>query len=193
MARPKEFDEEIVLQKAMMVFWEKGYESTTMQDLVDAMGINRGSLYATFGDKRALYLRALDHFAENQMSAVLAPLSAVGSKRAAIRRIFVEAANSVTSGGDKRGCMMYNAAIEICPGDRDVSARIANGLKRIEFSFHQALLEAWSKGEISKDKDPLALARTLANSLNGLRVMGRIYDDKSMLDDIVNTSLTVLE
>ena len=99
MARPRKFDRETVLVKAMDVFWAKGYESTSMEDLVDAMGINRGSLYATFGDKRRLHLESLDYFYEYEINRMLAPLFQPGPKLSAIREVFEEAVEWTESGG----------------------------------------------------------------------------------------------
>jgi len=193
LARPKEFDREKVLEQAMLVFWEKGYECASMEDLVGAMGINRGSLYATFGDKRSLHLEALEYFYNTQIEAMLAPLSRPGSKRAAIRKIFETTARCACEDGDRRGCMMYNTAVELCPSDKEVSRRVAEGLKRVEACFYNALLEARQNGEIQGDRDPRPLARYLTNSLNGLRVMCMVFEDQATLDDIVNTSLSMLE
>ncbi len=192
MARPKEFNREQVLEKAMHVFWNKGYECASMQDLVDAMGINRGSLYATFGDKRKLHLEALDHFYKTEIAHMMSPLEQPGSKITAIRQIFETAAECACQNGDRRGCMMYNTAVELCPSDREVSAKVAQGLKRVEKCFYDALVVAQNEGELSADKNPSGLARYLTNSINGLRVMCMVFDDSETLDDIVNISLTPL-
>lgn len=194
MARPREFDRRIVLEQAMNVFWSKGYECASIQDLIDAMGINRGSLYATFGDKRALHLEALGHFQKTQLLAMMTPLSRPGSKLAAIREIFEAVTNCACDGdGNRRGCMMYNTAVEFCPEDGEVNTLVAQGLKRIEACFLDALVEAQINGEIAATKDVTALSRHLTNSFNGLRVMCMVFDDRDTLDDIVNVSLAALD
>ncbi len=193
MARPKEFDRELVLDKAMHVFWAKGYECASMQELVDAMGINRGSLYATFGDKKQLHLEALDHFYKTEILHMMAPLERPGSKIAAIREIFETTADCACQNGDRKGCMMYNSAVELCPNDTEVNAKVSQGLKRVEDCFYEALVEARDKGEITDSKDIRALSRFLTNSINGLRVMCMVFEDRSTLDDIVNISLAALD
>ena len=193
MARPKEFDHDEVLEKAMQVFWAKGYECTSMQNLVDAMGINRGSLYATFGDKHSLHLAALDRYYRDQINGMLAPLSGSGSKLAAIREIFQQAADCAARAENRKGCMIYNTAIEMGPGDADVAAKVRSGLRRIEQSFHTALAEAQAAGELAAEKKPLALARHLTNALSGLRVMTTVFDDRPTIDDIVNATLAALD
>ena len=192
MARPRKFEREAVLAKAMNVFWAKGYESTSMEDLVDAMGINRGSLYATFGDKRRLHLATLDHFYENEIGRMLAPLFVTGPKLPAIREVFEQVAQCGGRDGERRGCLMYNTAIELCSKDPEVKSRVAAGLKQVEESFFQALDQAHAAGELSLDRDPRALARHLTNSLNGLRVMCWVFDDCVMQKDIIETTLSSL-
>jgi TetR/AcrR family transcriptional repressor of nem operon len=193
MARPKEFDRELVLEKAMHVFWAKGYECASMQELVDAMGINRGSIYATFGDKKKLHLDALDHFYKTEILQIMAPLDRPGSKISSIREIFEATADCACEDGDRKGCMMYNTAVELCPNDAEVNAKVSQGLKRVEECFFDALTEARAKGEIDDAKDVRALARFLTNSLNGLRVMCMVFEDRETLDDIVKISLASLD
>jgi TetR/AcrR family transcriptional repressor of nem operon len=193
MARPKEFDRELVLEKAMHVFWAKGYECASMQELVDAMGINRGSIYATFGDKKKLHLDALDHFYKTEILHMMAPLDRPGSKISAIREIFEATADCACEDGDRKGCMMYNTAVELCPNDAEVNAKVSQGLKRVEECFFEALTEARAKGEIDDSKDVRALARFLTNSINGLRVMCMVFEDRSTLDDIIKISLASLD
>ncbi len=193
MARPKEFERVSVLEKAMHVFWAKGYECTSMNDLVDAMGINRGSLYATFGDKRKLHLETLDHFYRTQLLTVMGPLDEDGPRLAAIRRIFESAADCACDDGDRRGCMMYNTAVELCPTDQDVNEKVAAGLKRMERCFYEALTHAQANGELSADKNVTALARYLTTTLNGLRVTCMVLDDRQTLDDIVDVTLSTLK
>ena len=193
MGRPKEYDREEVLDRAMQVFWSKGYECTSMQDLVDAMGINRGSIYGEFGDKRSLHLAALDLFYEKEVQIMLAPVFEPGSRIAAIRRIFEGIAENAANGGDCRGCMVYNTAVELCPNDQEVTQKVAAGLKKAEDAFYGALVEAKEHGEWRNDRDPRAVARFLTNSVNGLRVIGMVIGDRSALQDIVDQTLSVLD
>ncbi len=192
MARPRKFDRDTVLAKAMDVFWAKGYESTSMEDLVAAMGINRGSLYAAFGDKRRLHLASLEHFHANEITRMLAPLFAAGPKLPAIRRVFEQVAECGGVDGERHGCLIYNTAIELGSKDPEVKSRVAAGLKQVEEGFFQALDQARGAGELGAGRDPRALARHLTNALNGLRVMCLVFDDHEMRNDIVETSLSSL-
>ena len=193
MSRHKEFAREDVLEKAMQVFWSQGYECTSVQDLVDAMGINRGSIYATFGDKHGLHVAALDRFYSQEIGPMLAPLERPGSVRAALREIFMTIVDRAALQRDRRGWMISNAAVELCPGDADVGEIVAKGLKRVEGTLHQALVRAKEAGELRPHHEPRALARYLVNSLNGLGVVTKAISDPETLRDIVDVTLSVLD
>src|ERR1051326_3516607 len=112
MARHKEFDREEALQKAMEVFWERGYEATSIQDLVEQMGINRQSLYDTFGDKHALYLAALDHYREVEGGKMFKLLERQGSVKKTLRKLFGGVVECSVGGGHRRGWFLGNAMSE---------------------------------------------------------------------------------
>ena len=190
MGRPREFDRDEVLEKAMRAFWSKGYERTSIQDLVDATGIQRGSLYAEFVDKRAMHLAALERFYHNEMGPMFAVLDRPGSVKTNLRKLFMSAAEGEKRG---RGCMMSNSAVELCPDGGDVGTMVAAGLRRAETTVHRALLRARDEGELGQRHDLRALARYLVSSLNGLRVMAKAIDDPKAIRDIVGTTLSVLD
>ncbi len=194
MARRKEFDQEQALEQAMQTFWLKGYEATSIQDLVQQMGINRGSLYDTFGDKRSLFLSAIEFYDERIVSAVLQGLvEQPGSPKAAVRdflRAFVGRAQTDPRG---RGCLITNSAVELSPHDPQIKARVAANLNRIESALYQPLRRAQQQGEISAGKDPKALARFLLNTLQGLRVITKVDPDPERVQDIVTTALSILD
>ena len=188
MARPREYDRDEVLEKAMRVFWAKGYECASMQDLVAAMGINRGSLYAEFGDKEGLHLAALERFYDNEIAPQFAVLDRPGPLQANLRDLFMSVAESERNG---LGCMMSHAAVELCPDDAGVSSMVGAGLRRAEASLHRALIRARDAGELGADRDLRALARYLLSSVNGVRVMARATDDPKTMRDIVETTLSI--
>ncbi len=193
MARPKEFQRDNVLDKAMQVFWSKGFECTSMQDLVNAMGINRGSLYDTFGDKQSLHVAVLERFYETELQPMFASLDGPGPVKPAIRTLFSEIADQSVNGEDLKGCMISNTAAELCPDDGPVGEIAAAGLKRAEDKLHEALSRARDQGEISADSDPLKLARTILCALNGMRVVAKAIDDRKTLDDMIDGTLSALD
>jgi len=188
-ARTKEFDPDVALRAAMDLFWRKGYEATSMQDLVDCLGIGRGSIYATFGSKHELYLRALDRYAEQFDGRALDLLSRSGPALPAVRE-FVRGflADALT---DSRGCLVTNTAVE-CPEDRPLARRVEFSWDGLETAFASALTRARNQGELAADKDPRALARFLVTFVQGLRVLAKVPDERRMRD-AVDQALTLLD
>ncbi len=193
MARHKEFNREEVLEKAMKTFWRYGYEGTSIQDLVKSMGINRGSLYDTFGDKRSLFLEAIAYYDDKVVKNAIAYLEAPGASKQAILDHFNAMVNRILADNEGRGCFMTNAAIELCTHDPDTQKRVAKNFKRIETAFYRVLSRAQEKGEISPEKDLQALARFFACNLHGMRVVSKIHPDPEILRDIVQVVLSSLE
>lgn len=193
MSRTKAFDQTEVLEKAMTLFWQKGFEATSIQDLVEHTGIQRGSLYATYGDKRRLFLAALDHYRDVVAARRLRLLTAPGSGKAAIRRFFRDAVEYAVGEGRRLGCLLTNSAVELAPHDPVMAERCSIGIGRTEQAFLTALEHARDAGEIDAGRDLRALARYLTSSLQGLRVTARAQPERDRLEDIVATTLSVLD
>lgn len=193
MARHKEFNQQEALQKAMETFWRYGYEATSIQDLVESMGINRGSLYDTFGDKRSLFLAAIAHYDETVVQCLVSRLEDTGASKGAIIDHFYNIIEGTVDDKTRRGCFLINTAVELCPHDTEAQQRIATNLKRIEDAFYQALVRASQKGELSHDKDLKALARYLTCTIQGLRVFSKVNCNPDALKDIVQVALSVLD
>ena len=136
--RPKEFDVQAALERAMEVFWSHGYEATSVQDLVDAMGISRGSMYDTFGDKHALFSAAIEHYERTVTYGLEQMLAAPGSPLVAIRRCLSLLAGQPRS-GPCRGCMATGAAVELSQHDPKVAKAVQGILLRVEKAFQGAL------------------------------------------------------
>ena len=192
MARTKEFEPESALESAMDLFWRRGYEATSVQDLLEEMGIGRGSMYGTFGDKRELFLAALDRFEESRVSRADEILAVSPSAMEGIRRLFETTIEGLVSYEPRRGCLLANTAVELAPRDAEVAARISRYVRRTEDAFEKALVRGRAAGEIPADKDPRALARFLVSMLHGVRVLARAGVDRAVLDDSVRTALAAL-
>ena len=192
MARPREFDREQVLDQAIEVFWQHGYEGTSVQDLVDHMGINRGSLYGAFGDKHGLFLAALNRYEETFHSTILERLEPSGSAMRSIRRVFEDVIRECSCDDGRKGCLMTNSAVELAAHDRDTAALVAANFSRLQEAFLKALRTAQADGELGKKQDTKALARFLTSSLQGIRVMGKACPDQALLRDVVRVTLSVL-
>ncbi|MCH8858951.1 MAG: helix-turn-helix transcriptional regulator, partial [Proteobacteria bacterium] len=120
MSRGKNFDAHEALTKAMHAFWSRGYEATSISDLVECMGIHRGSLYATFGDKRSLFLRALRHYGATHLDDWVAALTQAHGPRGAIIAAFDRVVATALEGGSRDGCLVINTALELSPHDEEI-------------------------------------------------------------------------
>lgn len=192
MARHKAFDRDVVLGKAMQVFWEKGYEATSMQDLVEAMGINRGSLYDTFQDKRQLFLAAIAHYSETLIKQATDRLQTPGAAKQAIVDYFEDLVNCIVNSPSCRGCLMTNSIVGFGDHDPEIAASLKKTLMKLEDGFYAALVRARDRKELTSSQDLRTLARYLTASAQGLQVLSKVDPDPHSLRDIVGTILTVL-
>jgi len=193
MARQKEFDREAALDRAMAAFWRNGYAATSIEDLVARMGIQRGSLYGTFGDKRTLFLTALDRYQRVVARELFEALEAPGSGIEAIRQFFRLRVEGSLDRRRPPGCLVTNSAVELSGRDRGAAARAGGSLARIEAAFLRTLERARAAGELTASHDLRALARFLTSSAQGLSVMARAARDRAALEDVVAIVLSVLE
>ncbi len=188
----KQFDEGEALEKAMQAFWAHGYEATSIQDLVECMGIKRGSIYAAFGDKRSLFLRSLEHYASSYCHAWLASLRQRHAPRAAILSVFEVAINVAITDRNRSGCFLINTAIELSAHDPGVAKVVAKELTEIEAFFRDTIVDGQNSDDISTDLDPAETARTLLGLLSGLRVLARSRPERPLLEALANQASVLL-
>lgn len=175
----------------MELFWRKGYEATSMADLVEHLGIGRASIYATFGGKRELYLKAYDRYLENGIDFVdllSQPGPVLPAVRALVERYAEEAAHDTAH----RGCLVVNTAVELAPHDRTLARRVEANWNFVEATLTSALARARAQGELPEGKDPRALARFLLTVMQGMRVIGKGSNDPARLRDTAEQALSVL-
>ena len=193
MPRQKEFDRDGALDRAMGAFWTKGYAATSIEDLVAHMGIQRGSLYATFGDKRSLFLSALDRYQRVVTRELFEALEAPGSGLEAIRRFFRLRVERSLDRSRPPGCLVTNSAVELSRRDRGAAAKVGASLAGLEAAFLRALARARAQGELGARRDVRALARFLTSSAQGLSVMAKAFPERAVLEDVVAVVLAALE
>ncbi|MFF5972104.1 TetR/AcrR family transcriptional regulator [Streptomyces sp. NPDC012769] len=194
MARTKEFDPDAALQSALELFWARGYEATSMADLVEHLGIGRASIYATFGSKHELYMKALERYLETRDPRIMAELSAPGPALPAVRGLVRRfAAQAATDGERQNGCFVTNSAAELAPHDAEVRRRVELSWENVETLLHSALSRARAQGELPEDRDPRALARMLLVLLQGLRVVGKASSDPARVHDAAEQALALLD
>jgi TetR/AcrR family transcriptional repressor of nem operon len=193
MARHKEFDRDEALHRAMEVFWSRGYGATSVGDLVEHMGINRQSLYDTFGDKHSLYLQALDRYREVEGRKMFELLEQPGSVKRALRQLFDGVVECALGGGERRGCFVGNATSELAGRCRETAEKACGNMAAAEEALYRALLRGKRAGEIKGVRDPRAVARFLYSSLQGLQLMSKATRNRKTLEDVVRVTLSVLD
>ena len=192
MARPREFDSDEVLERATRVFWAKGFENASLDDLCEATGLNRSSLYAAFGAKRDLYLSALARYEDGSAARIAAALEG-RPIRDGLKAFLDSLIDSIVAGPGRRGCFIGNCAAEMARLDRGATARVRKSLERIEATFRAGLEKARARGELPDDADPGALARFLTAGIQGLRLVGKANPDRAVLEDIKAVMLRCLD
>ena len=193
MARTKDFDETEVLNKAIAIFWHKGYNGTSMQDLVDGLCISRSSLYDTFGDKHALFIKALESYKAAASAQVCAIVSRTDSAKEAIKKLLELVAGELLSDQNHKGCFMVNAEVEVAPHDKEVSQLICQNDQQVEDAFYLVIKNGQESGEITNRQDARALARFTFNTVKGIRVTAKSTFDKTVFDDIIKLAVAALD
>lgn len=192
MPAEKQFDTRAALDKAMQAFWSRGYQATSMQELVDCMGINRASLYATYGDKRALFISALRMYDDARRN-LLDELAVRHPPREAIRQVFLWFMNGISETGGNRGCFLTNTALELAAHDAEVRKVVAAAQEEVETFFKAMIRKGKAAGQLPDHVKPGEAARGLLASLLGFLVLVRSRPDPALLQVIIHDALHRLE
>ncbi|WP_280339179.1 TetR/AcrR family transcriptional regulator [Nocardia neocaledoniensis] len=192
MARTKEFDPEVVLDRALDLFWQRGYETTSLADLTEHLGIARGCIYATYGNKHALFMKALRRHLEIVDARITVALSRPGPAVPAVIALIDEFVRDSCRPDRFLGCLVTNAAVELAARDADVARLVESSWARTEAAFAGALARAVAQGELRPDADPRALARFLLVFFQGVWVLERAPDSAARLRDAARVAKSVL-
>lgn len=192
MARPREFDEEAVLDAATGCFWHRGYAATSVRELAVTMGLTVPSLYNAFGDKSALFRIVLDRYVEHVIQPRIDRLAALPPMEA-VRRFLTQIVDRAVSDPDRRGCLLINSAVELAPHDDTLAATISGHLARIELFFRGAIEAGRADGTLPVAARPDDSARLLLGVVVGIRVLARSRPERPLLDGIVRTALATIE
>jgi len=193
MARPKAFDPADATREAMETFWERGYHATSMNDLLSDMKLNRGSLYDTFGDKKQLFMAALNEYERLGNELLFEELNKPGSARDAIVEMFESAGETCVGPDGQKCCLGLKAAIELAPHDPDVLAWVRRVTKHREDVFAKVIERGQREKEINPELDPRTAARYLLTTLAGLKLLGTTAPRKNEISEVVRLILTVLD
>jgi TetR/AcrR family transcriptional repressor of nem operon len=192
MPRPREFDFDSALNCALDLFWSKGYEGTSLDDLCAATGLSRSSFYAAFGSKRDLLLRSIDRYVERRTPDLAAVFGQLPARKAfaALANRFIE---QIIAGTGRRGCFLGNCAAELPRSDRQALARVRQGLSQTEATFRAVLIRGLTRGELPARTDIDALAHFLTAGFQGLRLVGKVNPNRAVLRNVARTMLQCLD
>lgn len=193
MARIKEFDEIEVLDKAVELFWKKGYNATSANDLVKGLGLSRSSIYSTFKDKRTLFIKSLDRYRKRNVEAMLNMVRQSDNLLKTIEDIFKMVIEQDIRAKIPKGCLMVNSSIELAPHDVEIAKIVNENEQNIERTFEVAIAKGQQKGQISTTHSAKSLARFIYNNISGLRVAVKSNQGRETLNDVVKLCLSILK
>jgi TetR/AcrR family transcriptional repressor of nem operon len=176
--RPREFDVDLVIERAMQVFWSEGYHGTSLPNLLAATELSRGSLYAAFGDKHGIFLRALDRYIDQALTRLDQELDPSRKALAGVRACMEGYVARTDGAAGKRGCLVVATAMELAAHDREVADRIGRFFKAMEARLTATLARAQTEGDLAADVDPIVLAHMLVCLVEGLRVVRKVDSDQ---------------
>jgi TetR/AcrR family transcriptional repressor of nem operon len=191
--RQKTYDPVQALDQAMQLFWEKGYEATSIHDLVERLGINRRGLYESFGDKQQLFTKALDRYRSLVVATLFQPLGEAEEPIAAIRDFFRRFEASAGFTENRIGCFAVNSLVELAPHHGDLVDRATKHFEYLEEALERALRRAQEKGEIDAREPARERAAMLVALAQGLCVMGKSTCDEESIRGAVRSALAVVD
>jgi len=192
LGRPREFDIDEATRKAMNVFWDRGYHDASLPDLLSGMDLTKGSFYKAFGDKKAIFLRALELYSDDAMRNVRDVLSSDTSPKVAIRNALLRYAELSSGPKGLRGCFAVLSTTEMLPGDSETAVRMNKHFSRLQDLFADAVLRGQAMGEIGKRTDAGTMALFIVSHAQGMRVLGKVGAGREQMLANVDLVMSIL-
>ncbi len=193
MGRPKEFEENEVLEKAMNLFWKNGYNATSMQMLVTGLGINRASIYDTFGGKREIFDKAFTQYREQNMKRVRAYINEQDSPLQAMKDLLIMSIEGQYADPDKKSCFIVNTTTELSSTESEIREVLSQNKAEMIEIFSEALKNSEEMGEIKKGQDLKSLASMIYTLFSGLQIVGKLSSNKEELINTVNAGFAAIQ
>ncbi len=193
MARTKDFDEDRAVDAAVDCFWRRGYEATSVRDLAASMGIGGTSLYNAYGDKRALFVRALERYANRSMRERVARLQAGHQPKQAVEAFVREIIERSLSDRDRKGCLLVNSALDVAPHDAEIGRTVAGYLEEIRAFFRRNIEAARRSGQLPRHLDVETVSTHLLGVIVAIRVLARTGARRRTLEAVAGPALDLLQ
>ena len=193
MPKVKLFDQQEILEKAMELFWKKGYHATSMQELVNHLGISRSSIYDTFGGKKQLFELTFQRYRATNLKGTTNFLQNQKNVKTGFRLLFEMGIKESINDADNKGCFVINTTSELLPDDEAMQKVLKKNKTAFENVFYKFLLRGEQSGEIPKGKDLKAIASLLFTLYNGIKLIAKVQPNRKKLLAIVDTALLVLD
>ncbi|MDZ7643979.1 MAG: TetR/AcrR family transcriptional regulator [Woeseiaceae bacterium] len=190
--RPLEFDRDTALEAAMQLFWSRGYEATSLQDLLGSMGIARSSFYQSFGSKQEVFLLAVERYRDCLVDALRQSLAVADSGIAFIEDTLKSVAADAGGADGPRGCLVFNSAAEFGQKNPDVAGRVAASIDAFTRVFADAISRAQQEGDVPPERDPVLMARYIVCTMSGLRTLAKAGARRKELNDLAHLALASL-
>lgn len=192
MPRVKLFDENEVLSKAMNLFWKQGYAATSVQDLVSHLGINRASLYDTFGDKEQLFKKSFELYRKSNIEGLIQFFQSRPNVKKGFSELFDMAIQEAVLDKDSKGCFVVNTTTELIPNDESLLKILENNKRDFEKLFYEYLKKGQESGQLKTNQDLKSLASLFYTLYNGIRVVSKVSPNRKELSDSINVALSLL-
>ena len=193
MARPREFDVDQALDRAMRTFWQHGYQGTSVGELMEAAGVQKQSLYCAFGDKHSLFLKSVELYTKQVLAQVRAIIHETASPVAAVEKVMRFAIMPAKAKNCPEGCLGANTALELGLTDPEAAKEVEKLFRGLEDILGKAIKKGQESGEISARFESAAIAQSLVNTLNGIRVLEKTGASLKQLNVIVDMALAVIK
>ncbi|MGL4631282.1 MAG: TetR/AcrR family transcriptional regulator [Leadbetterella sp.] len=193
MARTREFDEEKVIDIATNLFWKNGYHGVSTQDLIDAFGISKSSMYGAYHDKRNLFILALQNYRSKASQGMINAMKEDKSFEETITKLLSTIVSESVNDPDCKGCFIVNTAIELAPHDQEIADILRENRENITQSIARSIQQGIEDKVLSISNNPRAIANYLYSVINGMRVDAKIHKDKDQFADVMKLALSVLQ
>lgn len=193
MARPKAFNEQEVLEKSMTVFWQKGFHATSIQDLVEETGINKPSIYNTYGDKEKIFLKALDFYKTKSIAEFKQKLEGNISVYESLRKILFDILENGYLDESRKGCFFVNSMLELIPGSKEIEKSLQSHKANLESLFESYFKRAKIAGHLDLKLDPRKLSKWFFGLIMGYRVTSKLETNPKLLAHTIDLNLSILQ